>query len=131
MPADLKMVLDEAARTVNFIKSRPLQSRLLGTLCAAIGSKHRQLFLHTEVRWLSRGKVLTRLFELRDEVRTFFVDTRFELSDRFCDFGWLSTLVYLADIFGYLSLQGKAVTVFQVQSKSENSKKASERTWRP
>ena len=50
MPADLKAVLDEAVRTVNFIKSRPLQSRLFAILCAEMESDHRQLILHTEVR---------------------------------------------------------------------------------
>ena len=124
MPADFKTVLDEAVRTVNFIKSRPLQSRLFAILCAEMGSDHRQLLLHTEVWWLSRGKVLTRLFELRDEVRTFFVDSRFELSDRFCDFKWLCKLAYLADNFSYLnglnlSLQGKTATMFHVHSKIE------------
>ena len=123
MPADFKTVLEEAVRTVNFIKSRPLQSRLFAILCAEMGSDHRrQLLLHTEVRWLSRGEVLTRLFELRDEVRTFFVDSRFELSDRFCDFKWLCKLANLSDIFSYLnglnlSLQGKTATMFQVYSK--------------
>ncbi|CAB1421546.1 unnamed protein product [Pleuronectes platessa] len=32
-----------------------------------MGSDHRQLLLHTTVRWLLLDKVLTRLFELRDE----------------------------------------------------------------
>uniref|UniRef100_UPI003AABA6E5 zinc finger BED domain-containing protein 5-like n=1 Tax=Centroberyx gerrardi TaxID=166262 RepID=UPI003AABA6E5 len=69
MPPDLKTVLDEAVKAVNFIKSRPLQSRLFAVLCGEMDSDHHQLLLHTEVRWLSRGKVLTRLSELRDEVR--------------------------------------------------------------
>ena len=42
---DLKAVLDEAVRTVHFIKSRPLQSRLFAIL--EMGSAHRQLLLHT------------------------------------------------------------------------------------
>lgn len=71
MPADLKTVMDDAVRTVNFIKSRSLQSSLFAILCAEMGSDHRQLLLHTEVRWLSRSKVLNRLYELHDEVRTF------------------------------------------------------------
>ena len=52
------------------------------------------------------------------------MNSRFELSDQFCDFKWLCKLAYLADIFGYLnglnlSLQGKAVTMFHVHSKIE------------
>ncbi|KAL1276972.1 hypothetical protein QQF64_023645 [Cirrhinus molitorella] len=102
MPVDLKTVLDDAVRMVNYIKSRPLQARLFSLLCEEMGSEHRQLLLHTEVRWLSHGKVLTRLFQLRDEVRTFFIDSKFELADRLCDFDWLCKLAYLADIFSYL-----------------------------
>uniref|UniRef100_A0A673GQG2 DUF4371 domain-containing protein n=1 Tax=Sinocyclocheilus rhinocerous TaxID=307959 RepID=A0A673GQG2_9TELE len=124
MPMDLKTVLDDAVRMVNYIKSRPLQARLFSLLCEEMGSEHRQLLLHTEVRWLSRGRVLTRLFQLRDEVRTFFIDSKFELADRLCDFDWLCKLAYLADIFSHLNglnlaLQGTAVTMFHVHNKIE------------
>lgn len=98
---------DEAMTTVNLIKSRPLQSHLFAILCEEVGSDHRQLLLHTEVQWLSRGKVLTRL-----KVITFHAYSWLELSDRFCDFKWPCKLAYLANIFSYLnglnlSLQGK------------------------
>ncbi len=47
---DLKTVLDDAVRMVNYIKSRPLQARLFSLLCEEMGCEHRQLLLHTEVR---------------------------------------------------------------------------------
>ncbi len=99
MPIDLKTILDDAVRMENYIKSRPLQARLFSLLCEEMGSEHRQLLLHTKFYWLSRGRVLTRLFQLRDEVRKFLIDSKFELADRLCDFDWLCKLAYLADIF--------------------------------
>jgi hypothetical protein len=65
------------------------------------------------------GKVLTRLFELRDEVRLFLINSKFPLTHYLNDFAWLSSLAYLADIFNIfnLSLQGTSITVFSVYVK--------------
>ena len=103
MPEDLKSVLDSAVKTVNFIKARPMNSRLFGVLCDEIGSEHVQLLLHTEVRWLSRGKVLTRLFELHWEVQMFLQDKQFPFLHLFENSEWLSQLAYLSDIFSRLN----------------------------
>ncbi|KRX12581.1 Zinc finger BED domain-containing protein 5 [Trichinella nelsoni] len=67
---DLKNVLNTAVKIINFIKSKPLQSRLFEKLCKEMGSCHKSLLFHSEVRWLSRGNMLTRLVELREEVAT-------------------------------------------------------------
>lgn len=90
------------------------------------GSEHYQLLLHSEIRWLSRGKGLSRLFELRHEVRLFFIEHKssFTLSERLNDFSWLASLAYLSDIFAHLnvfnlSLQGSHVTIFKVEDKIE------------
>ena len=97
-------------------------------LCEDMESLHTSLLLHTEVRWLSRGKTLTRLFEMKTEVRIFLIDDDFALGDRLRDKRWLMKLAYLADIFKKLndlslSLQGKAVTIFEASDKVQAFKK--------
>jgi hypothetical protein len=39
---------------------------------------HVTLFQHTEVGWLSRGEVSSRVFELREELQLFFKDSNKE-----------------------------------------------------
>lgn len=99
IPDDLKSVLNSAVKTVNFIKARPMNDRLFHVLCEEMGSEHVQLLLHTEVRLLSRGKVLSRLFQLHRKVQMFSQDTNFPVSDVFEDAVWLSQLAYVSDIF--------------------------------
>jgi hypothetical protein len=64
---DLKQVLDVVVNMINFIKQRPLTSRMFAKLCENMQKDHVTLLQHTEIGWLSRGKVLTRVFELRKE----------------------------------------------------------------
>jgi hypothetical protein len=63
MPAILKTVQTEAVKVANLIKSRETNSRLFSILCNEMGSEHDKLLLRTEVSWLSRGNVLSRLFD--------------------------------------------------------------------
>ena len=76
---------------------------ILKMLCEDMESLHTSLLLHTEVRWFSRVKTLTRLFEMKPEVRIFLTDDDFALGDRLCDKRWLMKLAYLADIFKKLN----------------------------
>jgi len=125
IPIHLKTVLDDAVKIVNFIKAKSLNSRIFEQLCKDMDSEHYELLLHSEIRWLSRGKVLSRLFELKDEVRLFFIEHKsFSLSERMNDYSWLATLAYLSDIFTHLnalnlSLQGTHITIFKVEDKIE------------
>ncbi|KAL4153167.1 hypothetical protein QTP88_001000 [Uroleucon formosanum] len=72
LPITLKSILDKIVSMVNYIKSRPLQSRLFKKLCESMEAQHVCLLLHCEVRWLSRGKVLNRILELKNELLMFF-----------------------------------------------------------
>ena len=62
MSDNLKDVLDTTVKMVHFVKARPLNSNVFAALCNDMGSNHVRLLQHTEVRWLSRGKVVTHFF---------------------------------------------------------------------
>uniref|UniRef100_A0A673H3J0 DUF4371 domain-containing protein n=1 Tax=Sinocyclocheilus rhinocerous TaxID=307959 RepID=A0A673H3J0_9TELE len=128
MSPDLNSVLNDAVKAINFIKSRPLNARLFlnwwvfvkyAPLCDGMGSEHTELLLHTDVRWLLRGKVLNRLFELRNELCCFLSDNASPLATLFKDNNWIAKLAYLADIFTKLnelnlSLQGRDTTILKL-----------------
>ena len=59
MPESLKDVLDTTVKMGNFVKARPLNSRVFSALCNDMGTDHVTLLQHTDVRWLSRGEVFT------------------------------------------------------------------------
>ena len=85
---------------VNFIRQRPLKSRIFAKVCKSRDSAHISLLYYTEVRWLSRGNVLSRIYELREEMLLFFgQENLIEFSNLLCDQSWCSKLAYLADIF--------------------------------
>lgn len=71
MSTELSSVLNEVVKIVNQVKANALNSRLLTALCDDMGADHKQLLLHADVRWLSIGKVLSRVFELRNELVLF------------------------------------------------------------
>ena len=56
------MVLNEAVQIVNFVKSRPLQNCSFLHLREFMGSEHKTLLLHTEIRRLSKRKVCCKCF---------------------------------------------------------------------
>ncbi|XP_072399223.1 zinc finger BED domain-containing protein 5-like [Diabrotica undecimpunctata] len=120
MRTTLQKILNKVVQIINYIKTRPLQSRLFSLLCKEIGREHEHLLIHTEVRWVCRGRILTRFCELRDEVRGFLLDTKY--ADVLTDFSWPCSTAYLADVFKHLIvlnliLQGKNVDMFKVEDK--------------
>ncbi|XP_028660398.1 zinc finger BED domain-containing protein 5-like [Erpetoichthys calabaricus] len=117
----LHETLNDAVKIINYIKNRPLNARLFRQLCQEIGSDHKALLFHTEVRRLSRRKVLMRIFELRDEVYLFLKDSS-SLAEKFEDVSWVCRLGYLADVFKKLnelnvSLQGYGHKIFTMEEK--------------
>ena len=96
--------------------------------CEEMDSENVTVLLHTEVRWLSRGKVLTRVFKLRREISVFLAEKNHEYATNFLDHEWVSKLAYLASIFDVLSilntsLQGKSSDMFSQVGKIDAFKK--------
>ena len=82
MPQILKEVLDQVVSMVNYINMRPMKSRIFKQLCISM-----------EVRWLSRGKVLNRVLQLKNELLVFFETEKHET------FGKLKKMIFGAIIW--------------------------------
>lgn len=123
LPPELQEVMKTVISCVNFVKVSSLNSRLFSQLCNELDAPHNALLFHTEVRWLSRGKVLKRVFELRDELKTFFIQkARPQFEALFSDKSELLKIAYLVDIFTILnelnlSLQGPNATCLDLSEK--------------
>ena len=123
LPEELSETMKHCIDIVNFIKGRALNSRIFSSLCKEMGSEHQSLLYYTHVRWLSRGKVLARLFELRHEVSQFILsqnnhDLRKHLEDDY----WVAKLAYMADICEHLNelnikMQGREENILSCSDK--------------
>ena len=122
LPPRLMEVMDVAVKVINFIRARAKNHRLFQLLAKEMGEQHVGLLFSTKVRWLSRGKCLSRLYELRVEVEIFLRDNENNLHFYLHNEEFVMMLAYLADVFGRLnemnlSLQGRNVTVSNVLDK--------------
>ena len=82
---------------------------------------HEMLLFHTAVRWLSKGNVLNRVFEMTDEIKLFLeFKNKEKFLSYFNDNNWITSLAYLADIFEKLNiinlkLHGKNTNIIQLR----------------
>jgi hypothetical protein len=86
----LKEVLSTTVRAINFIKGRPLSDLTFKIFCEEIKAEYEARLNETEVRWLSTGQILKRLFQLRKE--------KTPLMEHFVRKGFTHGLAYLADV---------------------------------
>ncbi len=66
-----KEVMDVAIKIVCSVQARNLRRRSFSAHLEEAGAEHTDLLLHTDVRWLSRGKLLARFTELLPEIKDF------------------------------------------------------------
>uniref|UniRef100_A0A673YA89 Uncharacterized protein n=1 Tax=Salmo trutta TaxID=8032 RepID=A0A673YA89_SALTR len=123
LSSELSEVMTDIVGVVNCIKTRPLKTRVFSAICEEMGAEHQAVLFHSEARWLSRGKVLSRVFEHREQIRMFLEqEHKYDITETFSDENFLAKLAYLSDIFGKLNelnlqLQGKDKHLPQVTDK--------------
>jgi hypothetical protein len=106
---DFQHVMSVVQKIVNLIHARPLQCRLFKHLLDKIDAHYGDLVLHTEVRWLSRVKIVFRFQEL---FPTILLQDGGDLLPQLKDSRLLLDLAFLTDLTVKLNdlnteLQGK------------------------
>ena len=97
------------ARTTRSIQARALNQRIFSCRCADKDADHQALLLHSEVRWLSRGRVLKRICDLRGKIVIFLGQQNFiALAEKFSQ-DFKEKIAYLADIFDSLNCLNSSV----------------------
>ena len=116
MPKSLKDVFDICVRIVNNIRKNDTSHRIFQSFCAQMGNQHDILLYHTEVRWLSRGRVMSRFFQLRETIKLYLQHRNFNLAASFESDEFVQSVAYIADVMHHLnelnlSLQGQQINV--------------------
>uniref|UniRef100_A0A3Q3X0I4 Uncharacterized protein n=1 Tax=Mola mola TaxID=94237 RepID=A0A3Q3X0I4_MOLML len=109
----LNHVVKPVVKLVNFIRVRGLQHRRFIKFLEETDADHQDLLYHSNIRWLSLGKVCQQVWELKQEIISFLellekADDFPELSDT----DWLCDLAFAVDILTHMNelnvkLQGK------------------------
>ena len=91
-------------------------------LSEQMDSEFKVLLYHSEVRWLSREKVMNHVFVLRAELLEILRDHNHQHAKHFNNLSFLLTLTYLANIFAALNhlncqMQGGGVNVIEAEEK--------------
>lgn len=107
----MEHVLSTVTSVVNLIRAKGLNHRQFKSFLDEIGSEYTDVPYHTDVRWLSRGKVLNRFLELHEEICQ-FLESKGKDTTGLRDKKFLCELAFLCDILKHLDalnlqLQGR------------------------
>ncbi|KAI0209899.1 General transcription factor II-I repeat domain-containing protein 2A [Lamellibrachia satsuma] len=99
---NLDNVMKPVMEIVNYIRTHALNHRQFKNLIAELDQGlPGDLPLHCTVRWLSKGKVLSRFFELLDAVKLFMEEKDKDYPE-LSDLKWIMDLAFLVDMLCHL-----------------------------
>jgi hypothetical protein len=85
--------MDTVIRSVNYIKTCPLKSRLFAEMCEEMGAQYQSLLFYSISHWLSKANVAC-VYNLRVEAALFLEEENLVHAEHF-----ISKVVHLSDIF--------------------------------
>ena len=72
---------------------------MFAILCKEMWADYTNLLLHTEIRWLSRGKVPAHVYVLRNKLIVFLTNEQRDEAKLVANDDWWARVAYMADIF--------------------------------
>lgn len=113
-------VVDAVTKTVNFIRARALNHRQFVALLEENESEHGDISYHSNIRWLSLGKVLKSVWDLRDQIQNFCEKKGHDIPE-LSDEDWVADLGFAVDVTALMNelnvkLQCKGLFVHEMYS---------------
>jgi len=113
---DMKIVVS----CVNFIRAHALNHRQFQKFLSELNDDYEDVLYHTEVRWLSRGRVLKRFYHLLPQITTFLLSKNKDVP-QLNNAEWKWHLAFLTDVTELLNnfnvqLQGKGKLICDMHS---------------
>ena len=100
----LKMdnIMQIVIKDVNFIRAKGLNHRQFQEFLKFMVADYGDIIYFSEVRWLSRGKILKRFYDLRNEIKS-FMESKTKFVPELDDENWLTDLAFLVDLTAHLN----------------------------
>jgi hypothetical protein len=108
--AIINKVMDFVVKVINQIRS-PLSRRKFQNLMKEFDAQYEDVIYWSNIRWLSRGKILRRFFDLKEEIVLFLSEKSTNIEE-LNDSNFIFDLAFLVDLTQYLNylnikLQGR------------------------
>ena len=103
IPDNLKGVLNDVVKAINIMKGSALSGQLSKFLCLEMEADHSHLLYHTEVRWVSRGRILTKVYELRMKINIILLEKKSSMANLFCNNDSILKVSHLVNIFSNIN----------------------------
>uniref|UniRef100_A0A8P4GNU0 SPIN-DOC-like zinc-finger domain-containing protein n=1 Tax=Dicentrarchus labrax TaxID=13489 RepID=A0A8P4GNU0_DICLA len=105
LSGELKETMDSVMAIINFIRcTSSLQHRLFRKLLTDMSSEYKDLLIHNDIRWLSKGNALKRVCELREEILVFLRSSKLKkFLSLMENYEFNAAVCFLSDVFHHLN----------------------------